>query len=185
MTRTLLTVFISLIAAGLCRCVVAFEPDPRSLDGLRKNLAANELTNVEIVEGALGVQSGTAVLYQAAGSNTGMTSLVPGRGTVVGEKAVAVFRADDFIARRPDLAPTVMKIDVEGAEHLVLGGAADLLRTGRLRAIVFEAARQPDRDPANPEIVNRLREAGYHIEPFASSDPHARDEMYNFLATPA
>jgi FkbM family methyltransferase len=175
---------ISLVAAGLCRRVVAFEPDPRSLERLRANVAANALQNVEIVAGALGLQPGTATLYQAAGSNTGMTSLVPGRGTVVGQQAVDVFRADDLIARRPELAPTVMKIDVEGGEHLVLGGAAGLLRSRRLRAIVLETAGKTGRDPANQEIVTRLREAGYHIEPFASSDAHAQDEMYNFLATP-
>jgi hypothetical protein len=88
------------------------------------------------------------------------------------------------VARRPDLAPTVMKIDVEGAEHLVLDGATELLRSGRLRAIVFEAARRADRNPGNQLIVNCLLEAGYRIEPFASSDTHARDNMYNFLATP-
>jgi FkbM family methyltransferase len=175
---------ISLVAAGLCRRVVAFEPDPRSLERLRKNVAANSLTNVDVVEGALGVESGTATLYQAAGSNTGMTSLVPGRAEVVGQKNVQVFRADDLIARRPDFAPTVMKIDVEGAEHLVLGGASALLRSRRLRALVFEDRRDANATPANREVVARLIEAGYLIAPFASSDTRAHDEMYNFLATP-
>lgn len=175
---------VSLVAAGLCRRVVAFEPDPRSLERLRKNVAANGLTTVEIVAGALGVESGTATLYQAAGSNTGMTSLVPGRADVVGEHAVQVFRADDLITARPDLAPTVMKVDVEGAEHLVLGGAAGLLRSGRLRALVFEDRRGLDLRPANHQVVERLLEADYRIEPFGSSDTRASDNMYNFLATP-
>lgn len=175
---------ISLVAAGLCRRVVAFEPDPRSLECLRKNVAANGLTNVDIVAGALGVKSGTATLYQAAGSNTGMTSLVPGRAIVVGQKNVQVFRADDLIAGRPDFAPNVMKIDVEGAEHLVLGGASALLRSGRLRALVFEDRRDANASPANREVVARLIEAGYRIAPFANSDTRAHDEMHNFLATP-
>ncbi len=175
---------VSLVAAALCRRVVAFEPDPRSLERLRKNVAANALTSVEIVAGALGVEEGIATLYQAAGSNTGMTSLVPGRAEVVGQQYVQVLRADDLIVRRPDLAPTVMKVDVEGAEHLVLGGASDLLRSGRLRALVFEDRKDADARPANHEVVKRLLEAGYRIEPFASSDTRAGDDMYNFLATP-
>src|SRR5258707_11726815 len=41
---------ISLVAARHCRQVVAVEPDPRSLDRLRRNVVANKLTTVEIVE---------------------------------------------------------------------------------------------------------------------------------------
>jgi FkbM family methyltransferase len=174
---------ISLVAAGHCRSVVAFEPDPRSLERLRKNVGANGLRNVEIVAGGLGFESGTATLYQAASSNTGMTSLVPGRAQVVGEQQVSVFRADDLIARRPDIAPTVMKLDVEGGEDLVLAGATGLLRSGRLRTLVFEDRRDTDGRPASREVVERLAEAGYRIEPFASSDVRAHDGMYNFLAT--
>jgi FkbM family methyltransferase len=174
---------ISLVAAGLCRRVVAFEPDPRSLERLRNNVGANDLRNVEIVAGALGVESGTATLYQAPSSNTGMTSLVPGRAQVIGEQHVPVFRADDLVARRPEIAPTVMKLDVEGAERLVLGGATDLLRSGHLRALVFEDRRDTDGRPASREVVERLVEAGYRIESFASSDGRADDGMYNFLAT--
>jgi FkbM family methyltransferase len=176
---------ISLVAARLCQRVVAFEPDPRSLVKLERNIAANRLTDVEIVAGALGVEAGSATLYQSAELNTGMTSLVAGRGEVVGQQRVKVFRADDLIAARPELAPTVMKLDVEGAEHLVLGGAPNLLRSGRLRAVVFEDRRDANARPTNHEVVARLREADYRIEPFAASDAHANDGLYNFLATPA
>ena len=176
---------ISIAAAPWCRKVVAFEPDPRSVERLTRNITANRLAHVEIVEGALGVEAGVACLYQADNGNSGMTSLIAGRSPVVSETHVQVLRADDLIAARPDLAPTLMKIDVEGAEHLVLGGATALLRSGRLRAIVFETARRTDHHPANQEVVNRLHEAGYRIEPFASSDDHAQDDMFNFLARPA
>lgn len=175
---------ISLVAAPLCQKVVAFEPDPRSVERLARNIRANRLEQVEIIDEALGVAAGVAPLYQSANLNSGMTSLIAGRGHVIGEMPVRVLRADDLIAARPDLAPTVMKLDVEGAEHLVLGGAAALLRSGRLRAIVFEDGQDANARPANHEVVERLRDADYHIEPFASSDTHARDNMYNFLATP-
>jgi FkbM family methyltransferase len=175
---------ISLVAAGLCHRVVAFEPDVRSLKRLRQNIAGNRLTTVEIVAGALGVEAGMATLYQAAVSNTGMTSLIRGQSDVVGEQTVRVFRADDFVAARPELSPTVMKVDVEGAEHLVLSGAKALLRSGRLRALIFEDRRDGDAGPANHAVVERLLEADYRIEPFGSSDPYARNNMYNFLATP-
>jgi hypothetical protein len=96
---------------------------------------------------------------------------------------VNVTRADDLIARRPELAPTFMKIDVEGAEHLVLGGATRLLRMGNLRAIVFEDRRDAENRPTNAEAVLQLEQARYRIEPFALSETTAPDDMFNFLAT--
>jgi FkbM family methyltransferase len=176
---------ISLIAAKVCRQVVAFEPDPRSIAALVRNLQANRIVNVEVVTAALGAKTGSATLYQSAPLNTGMTSLVEGRAPVVGNTTVRVISADEFVASRTALAPTVMKIDVEGAEHLVLEGAVSLLRSGRVRAIVFEDRRDGNTHPTNQALVARLRSADYTIQPFASSDLQANDGMYNFLAVPA
>lgn len=175
---------VSIVASGLCQQVVAFEPDPRSLESLSRNLEANSITNVEVIAGALGTESGTATLFQSATVNTGMTSLLSGRGEIVGQTDVLVIRADDLIAARPELTPTVMKVDVEGAEHLVLGGASRVLKSGSIRALVFEDRRGDDARPTNRDIIARLNEANYSIEPFAASDVHADDGMYNFLATP-
>lgn len=176
---------VTLVAARLCHRAVAFEPDPRSLELLKQNLLANDIRNVDIVAAALGRQSGTAVLYQASPENTGMTSVLPGRGSTVGQMSVAMMRADDFVAKRPELAPTVMKLDVEGAEHLVLDGANELLQAGRLRAVIFEDRRDTHAQPANHEAVAILKEARYGIQPFGASDAELDDGMYNFLATPA
>ena len=176
---------ISLVAARLCRQVVAFEPDPRSLTYLARNVQANQLAAVEIIAAALGNEAGAAPLYQSSATNSGMTSLVAGHGDVVGETNVTVLTADDLIATRPELLPTVMKLDVEGAEHLVLGGAKRLLNSGRLRALVFEDGRDAAARPTNQKVVERLREANYRIEPFGASDVYAKDGIYNFLATPS
>src|SRR5262249_6859919 len=99
--------------------------------------------------------------------NTGMTSLVEGRGEVVGETVVPVISGDGFVKDRPQLAPTVLKIDVEGAEHLVIEGAANLLRSGTIRAIVFEDRRDANTNPTNHDLVAHLTRAGYAIQPFA------------------
>jgi FkbM family methyltransferase len=176
---------VTLVAARLCRKVVAFEPDPRSLERLVRNVQANRLSGVEIVSSALGSEAGTARLYQASNANSGMTSLVAGRADTTGETSVTVVRADDLIAARPELAPTIMKIDVEGAEHLVVGGATTLLRSGQLRALVFEDGRDASARPTNKGVLERLREANYRIAPFGASDLQVTDGVYNFLATPS
>jgi FkbM family methyltransferase len=176
---------VTLVASRRCRQVVSFEPDPRSLTTLRGHIAANHLSNVEVVPSALGERTETMVLHQADPRNTGRTSLLRDRGPLASTVEVAVTSADEFLAAHANLAPTVMKIDVEGAEHLVLRGAESLLRAGGLRAIVFEDQGDADRRPTSREVVERLTAAGYRIEPLGESDQSAKDGMLNFVATRA
>jgi FkbM family methyltransferase len=176
---------ITLIAARRCRRVVAFEPDPRSLAVLIENLRLNGVTNVDVVPAALSNSTGLAVLHQAHENNTGMTSLVAARVKAMGEVQVQVRRADDVLKERSVESPDVMKVDVEGAEHLVLLGAHDLLRSGKVRALVFEDRGDVHGQPSNQSLSACLREASYIVRPLAASDPAATDGMLNFLATPA
>jgi FkbM family methyltransferase len=174
---------VSLVASRLCRQVVSFEPDPRSLASLRANVTANRRTNIEVVPVALGEGAGTARLHQADPRNTGRTSLMDDRGSAAGAVDVTVTSADALLAGHPDWTPDVMKIDVEGAEHLVLRGAPELLASGRLRAIVFEDQCDAGGRPASREVVDRLTAAGYRIDPLGRSDQIAEDGMLNFVAT--
>jgi hypothetical protein len=52
----------------------------------------------------------------------------------------------------------VMKLDVEGSELHVLGGAAQALRAGRIRHIVFEEHQGPTSD-----VVRLLESMGYAV----------------------
>lgn len=174
---------VTLVASRLCERVVAFEPDPRSLASLARNLRGNDAANVEVIPAALGERAGTAVLHQAPLGNTGMTSLSAGRAPVAGTVTVQVFAADDVVARRPELAPSVIKLDVEGAEDAVLAGAVDLLRGGQIRALVFEDRRDAAGQPASEALTSRLRRAGYRVDPLGASDEVAADGLFNFLAT--
>lgn len=176
---------ITLVAARLCRHVVAFEPDPRSLALLTENLRLNEVTNVEVVPAALGDSTGRAMLHQAALCNTGMTSLVAVPATAAGSVSVNVVRADDFLKGRAVASPDVMKVDVEGAEHLVLLGAGELLRSGKVRALMFEDRGDSHGQPSNQALLDCLRDARYMVRPLAASDQSVGDGMLNFLATPA
>lgn len=174
---------ITLIAATRCRRVVAFEPDPRSLKLLRENLAFNQLGNVEIVPCALGDGRESIILHQAAPLNTGMTSILPGRFEAVGQVPVPMQRADEFLAEHPALTPTVLKLDVEGAEHLVLQGASALLMAQHVRAILFEDRVDSDGQPTNRSLDACLRRAGYKYRLLGASDEQSSDAMRNFLAT--
>lgn len=174
---------LTLVAARRGANVVAFEPDSRSRTWLERNVAANGLTNVTIVAAAVGAQRCQATLHQADATNLGRSSVVNGRLPSTGDEAIAVTRADDYVSGSPERSPTIMKIDVEGAEHEVLAGATALLKAGTVRAIVFEDRVGDDGEPSNTAAVRLLKDSGYAIVPFAASDPYAEDGMLNFLAT--
>jgi FkbM family methyltransferase len=168
---------VTLVAARPFRHVVAFEPDARALALLTRHVAANAFGNVSIIPSALAESSGHAILRAGPAHNLGMSSLRRGAD---GE-SVPVVRADDFARDHPAWQPTVIKLDVEGAESLVLSGAPDLLASERLRAIVFEDRVVRGR-PASAEIVDRLAPA-FRIDELGASAEDAGDGLSNFLAT--
>jgi FkbM family methyltransferase len=174
---------IALVAARLCRRVIAFEPDPRSIERLTRNVRINRARNVVVVPAALGDRTGTAILHQSPPLNTGMSSMIEGRLHTANAIEIRSLSADAFLATRPESTPDIMKIDVEGAEHLVLRGAADLLRTRHVRAIVFEDRHDEQFAPSNQALIECLRDSGYTIGPLGASDHTANDGMYNFVAT--
>ena len=107
--------FFSVCAASLGARVVAVEPDPANASRLRMNASLNGLA-IEVVEAA-------------AWHETGRAALVPGGSAkefrVEQGEGVASVALDD-LARRYG-APTVVKLDVEGAEARVLAGARHIL----------------------------------------------------------
>jgi FkbM family methyltransferase len=100
--------------------VVAFEPFPRNLSYLRRHLALNDVRNAVVMAGAVYDRGGIVQLTDRLDS---CQVRVDDAGTL----PVRAFTLDDlaFQGRLP--APTVMKIDVEGAEGAVLRGATRLL----------------------------------------------------------
>jgi len=122
--------------------VIAFEPNPANLDRLRRNLDLNPsiAARIEVEEVALSDINGR-LTFRASANIDDQTSSggylergsPPLDVTVYaragfGATEVAAVRLDDR-ARTHGWGPVrAMKIDVEGAEHLVLAGALDTLR---------------------------------------------------------
>lgn len=146
--------------------VLSFEPDPEVFELLRDNIAANWCGGVAVpTNAAVGDAAGTLTLHRRV-DRTGNTSIAPaseeelarsGRATVPFE--VGCVRLDDVTRdlHRVD----VVKVDVEGAEPLVLAGMVELVRRHR-PDVVMEWS--PDQTVSagftQDELVARLADLG-------------------------
>ena len=113
--------------------VIAFEPAPASIEGLRRQLALNHLAaRVEVVEAAVAGTVGSASFEcdGASGANALGTGARDARTITVATTTIDAFCAAHGV--RPD----VIKIDVEGAELDVLRGARQTLASSSVEAFV-------------------------------------------------
>lgn len=119
----------ALWAGGLGARVIALEPDREAVELLRENVALNAF-DIRVLEAAVGAEEGEMVM------TTGLDSVnhLVLESDAVGQK-VRVVTLDSLLD-----AETVagVKIDVEGAERLVLEGARVALSQGRIRVLQLE-----------------------------------------------
>ncbi len=143
--------------------VIAFEPLPANVKVLEENIALEGLTNVRIEPKAVGDSMGTArLMIQGDTDFTGTASLTEfyewyGEKTDV---SVPVVTLDGHIAGLPK-NPSLLKMDVEGAELMALQGARSLLSTIRpILLIEIHGWGTPQSD----EVIKLLTEHRYQIE---------------------
>ena len=143
--------YYSLYMLPRVEAVFSFEPDPRALAGLRKNVGARP--KVEIVECAVGASPGRArfVLHIDAERSHLATGAESSEAGVI---EVEVKTIDAFVAER-GLWVEAMKIDAEGHDPEVLEGAMQTMR--EQRTLVLTEAE------ANEHLFRLAAEAGYRV----------------------
>lgn len=157
--------------------VLAVEPNPGSCRLIEQSAAANGFGAVDVVAAAVADHSGVAVL-ETDGSNGRIIPLDGGvEQAVPCSYVVPVRRLDDLVAAAGLSSLALVKIDVEGAEPLVLRGGRDALRRWR-PTIVCEFSPLLMRgnfgsDPA--DYLKELRDLGYELAVVGGSGPE-RDE---------
>ena len=115
--------FYTLLASvlvGALGQVVAFEPVPRNLRYLREHVRRNRLTNVTVIEAAVSDRSGRATFSEGPNPSEG-------RLAEDGSLTVDTVSIDELVETNAIPPPHCIKIDVEGAEGLVLAGARGVL----------------------------------------------------------
>ena len=152
---------VSLHAARICE-VVAFEPDPEFRERLIRNLELNPDLAVEIIPAAISDKDGLATLFTdgAAGYSPSLRLQRNKSRTVIEVQA----RTIDSLVGDGLRPPTVLKVDVEGAEMLALRGAQDLLATIHKPRLIFLAIHGdflPAFGSSAEEVIEFVTTAGY------------------------
>jgi FkbM family methyltransferase len=115
--------------------VISCEPNPEAFAVLSRNIALNARMNIRAFNVALSNVSGRASLYSEPGDGLA-SSLGRVQGWAV-RTEVTVRRLDDVLEGMGVDRVDLLKIDVEGAEALVLEGAVNTLLRSR-PAIILE-----------------------------------------------
>ena len=120
---------------GAAGKVIALEPTAQSFTVLRQNIALNHFTNVLAFQVALKDTPGKAWLYHGwdpVGNSLGMDPLCGEEGEEVQTESLDNLLEENGVDR-----VDVIKVDVEGAEELVLRGATKTLTT-HSPVVIFE-----------------------------------------------
>jgi FkbM family methyltransferase len=150
--------------------VYAFEPDPFCHALLQLNVRLNRLENVVVNSVALGERPGTSSFFRCTDSayNSFKDTARKAVSIVI---EVPVTTVDEFVAANDVPRVDFVKVDVEGAESLVLAGAKGLLQDSarRPRLLLLELCDGNHRTfgDSAAEILESLRRT--HYEPFVVS----------------
>ncbi|PIE65661.1 MAG: hypothetical protein CSA26_02840 [Desulfobacterales bacterium] len=123
--------YFSMLAAkmvGSSGKVIAFEPDQFNSSLLYLNAQKNSFANIEIYPFAV-AESKKIVVYDNLDGNGTISNPGDDMTTLISRTVVHAVKLDDLL--REENAVDIIKIDIEGSEHLALLGATALIKRHR------------------------------------------------------
>jgi FkbM family methyltransferase len=151
--------------------VIAIEPEEKNYRALEAALERNGLQrNVRVLKAVATATAGTAHIDINPIHPADHKLSVDGTGV-----RVDAVRLDDLVDRNGLLRPSLIKIDVQGAEMLVLQGAADILRLYR-PALFVELSEDGLRrfGSSVSEVIRHLSRCDYESYWLMRAGPHQR-----------
>jgi FkbM family methyltransferase len=143
-------------------CVYAFDADPRACRSTRRNLSVNGLQSAEVIQAALGDRDGQVSFHLSTDDQTRFSSLssIPTRKEVISAYSR---RLDTFLNDRHIDSVRLLKLDVEGAEELVLRGLGRFLTAHAIDFILLKCFDEHLQIfNSSTEVVSAfMRSAGY------------------------
>ena len=161
--------YFSLLGAGRVGptgAVLSIEPNPFAVQELQQNVERSHLRNVIVEHSACGESHGNVRLFLHTESNTSMASLSTANASGSAAVEVPCIPLDELCRQRRLRRIALVKIDVEGAELLVLRGMKGII--GEMRpAIVLELEPRllAGFGTSIAAIVRLLEEFDYTISP--------------------
>jgi FkbM family methyltransferase len=161
--------------------VVALEPTPSSVEIARRHLEWNRAADrVHLIEAAVSDRSSRATLHQYdAQAMPYVNSLVEAVDAAAEsvKHEVAVVTVDD-VCRHLNVVPTVIRMDVQGAEIHALRGARETIRAAKRLSIVAEMHPQcwPGFGVTENDARETIRDLGLTARPLVKDEAlFARD----------
>ena len=159
--------FYSLLAAELVKSgrICSFEPVPYVFESLARN-ARSAGMNVQVVDSAVSDRVGVLDFDQApACRHTGSSfdeesSRVPGAPRFAFTRIKVRSTTLDSFCAQNGLVPTVIKIDVEGSENLVIAGARATLASAA-PTVILEVLKPPNKNQNHRDAARFLQDIGY------------------------
>jgi FkbM family methyltransferase len=153
-------------AVGPSGRVLAVEPDVRSLEALRRNVAGHGLANVGIDASAVWEEAGESVFHTEGGLHSCLVDVL---GWAHVAALVRTCTLGELLERHGMTAPKFIKMSIEGAELRVLAQALPLLRALRPRLAVQVVRRSGN--CRLDEVRDLLNQAGYPSVLLADEHP--------------
>jgi FkbM family methyltransferase len=151
--------------------VYAFEPVPANARQIEYNARLNGFSNITVDTAAMGDAEGTAAFRVSDFSTTGKLRSTGTVEILKEEIPVSTRQLDTLVYRSGLMAPSLLKIDAEGAEVAILKGGEKLLATARPIFLIELHSTQA-------EVTAILERHGYSIHVLGS--PKApRDAEWN------
>ena len=181
--------WFSLLAAALVGPtgrVIAIEPNPRNVALLRESAKDNGFDNIDVVAVALGERPGAAAL-ETDGSNG---RLIPVDGppaqAVEASFVVATYPLDTVLNEVGASRVDAIKIDVEGAEPLVLRGATRTISESRPLLVSEFYPLALDTSPWGnaKRYLAMLRALGYQLSVIGHEGALDDEEILSLTAMP-
>lgn len=146
--------FYTLLASrlvGPAGAVYSFEPFPKNIEYLERHLALNKTSNVTVIAAAVSSEAGE-MNFEPGEFNE------EGRLSSTGSLRVRVVTLDDVVRSGSAQPPTLLKIDVEGAELDVLQGSKAVL--SQYQPLIFLATHNV---PVHRACCDFLTSQGYSM----------------------
>lgn len=152
--------------------ILCFEPFPESFDLLKGNVSA--VKNIQLFPFGFGAKTGPQEISSNAFSatnsllktdNAGKKTWGEGLLETKERLSVAIKTLDEVVTEQGIDHIDILKLDVQGAEHLVLNGAIKTLKAGKIGLVYTEIILLPTYEGQRhfDETLLRFRELGYRL----------------------